>query len=66
MDVFRADVHCEARPEEIEPLQTLRGVPFGEGGHEPGQCRVEFGMIVREESCFGHPAISTIEKEKIQ
>ena len=66
MDVLRADMHREARPEKIEPLQTLRGVPFGEGGHEPGQRRVEFGMIVREERCFGHTAISTSEKDKIQ
>ena len=48
MDVLRANVHCEARPEKVERLQTARGIAVGKGGHEPGQLRVEFGVIVRE------------------
>jgi hypothetical protein len=46
--------HCEARPEEIERVQTSGSIAVGKGGNEPGQRYVKFGVIVREQEALGH------------
>ena len=47
-------MHCETRPEKVEPFQTARGITFEKGGNKPGERRVELGVIVREEGALGH------------
>ena len=54
MEIFGSDVHCEARPKEIERGQTSGRITIGKGGNEPVERRVELGVIMREEGALGH------------